>query len=141
MPEKPVQRRIDQLRATLKRHEHLYYVLDRPEISDAEYDTLMRDLQELEAKHPELLTADGLLHLHRFAETFHELKPWGVQGVASLADGRWPLQHVHEGESHFDLEEGAGQPSRWNTLRAMRVLRWYDQAQQLASSGSGSGGV
>jgi hypothetical protein len=38
------------------------------------------------------------------------------------ADGRWPLQNVHEGEPHFDMEERPGKPSRWNTLRAMRVL-------------------
>jgi len=41
------------------------------------------------------------------------------------ADGRWPLQNVHEGESHFEMEEGEGRPSRWNTLRAMRVLNWF----------------
>ena len=40
------------------------------------------------------------------------------------ADGRWPLQNVHEGESHFEMEQGEGMPSRWNTLRAMRVLDW-----------------
>jgi hypothetical protein len=41
------------------------------------------------------------------------------------ADGRWPLQNGHEGESHFEMEEGEGRPSRWNTLRAMRVLEWW----------------
>ncbi len=41
------------------------------------------------------------------------------------ADGRWPLQNVHEGEAHFEMDDGEGQPSRWNTLRAMRVLDWY----------------
>ena len=40
-------------------------------------------------------------------------------------DGRWPLQNVHEGEAHFQMEDGEGKPSRWNTLRAMRVLDWY----------------
>jgi hypothetical protein len=40
------------------------------------------------------------------------------------ADGRWPLQIVHEGETHFELDEGVGRPSRWNTLRALRVLDW-----------------
>src|SRR5271157_3246486 len=50
---------IAKLREELRRHEHLYYVLDKPEITDAEYDALMRRLQELEAKHPELLTADS----------------------------------------------------------------------------------
>ncbi len=45
---------MEQLRAELRRHEHLYYVLDRPEISDAAYDGLMRRLQELEREHPEI---------------------------------------------------------------------------------------
>lgn len=45
---------MDDLRALLRRHEHLYYVLDAPEISDAEYDGLMRKLQELEQAHPDL---------------------------------------------------------------------------------------
>ena len=40
------------------------------------------------------------------------------------ADGRWPLQRVHEGEAHLDMDEGEGKPSRWNTLRALRVLDW-----------------
>jgi len=45
-----------------------------------------------------------------------------------LEDGRWPLQNPHPGKVHFDMEEGAGKPSRWNTLRAMRVLDWYGRA-------------
>ena len=44
-------------RHELRRHEHLYYVLDRPEITDAEYDELMRKLQKLEEQHPELVSA------------------------------------------------------------------------------------
>jgi DNA ligase (NAD+) len=51
--------RIDQLREELRRHEHLYYVLDAPEITDAEYDAKMRELKELEAAHPELVTPDS----------------------------------------------------------------------------------
>jgi hypothetical protein len=39
--------------------------------------------------------------------------------------GRWPLENPHAGKVHFDMEDGAGQPSRWNTLRALRVLDWY----------------
>src|SRR3974390_2845956 len=50
---------IEALRAELRRHEHLYYVADQPEISDAEYDVLMRRLQELEARQPELITPDS----------------------------------------------------------------------------------
>jgi hypothetical protein len=46
-----------------------------------------------------------------------------------LPDGRWPLENVHEGETHIDMDEGEGQPSRWNTLRAMRVLDWFHQGR------------
>jgi len=51
--------RIEHLRDELRRHEHLYYVLDSPEISDAEYDALMRELKELEAAHPEFASPDS----------------------------------------------------------------------------------
>lgn len=40
-------------------------------------------------------------------------------------DGRWPRENPHAGEVHFAMEEGAGKPSRWVTLRALRVLDWY----------------
>jgi DNA ligase (NAD+) len=51
--------RAEQLRAELRRHEHLYYVMDAPEITDPEYDALMNELKQIEAEHPELLTADS----------------------------------------------------------------------------------
>lgn len=41
-------------------------------------------------------------------------------------DGSWLLENTHPGLIHFELEDGDGSPSRWNTLRALRVLRWYD---------------
>ena len=40
-------------------------------------------------------------------------------------DGRWPIQNVREGASHLALEDDEGRPSRWNTLRALRVLDWF----------------
>jgi len=54
--------RAAELRRLLERANHAYYVLDKPEISDAEYDRLLRELQELEAKHPELRTPDSPTH-------------------------------------------------------------------------------
>ncbi len=42
-------------------------------------------------------------------------------------DGTWLLENTHPGAVHFELEDGDGRPSRWNTLRALRVLRWYDE--------------
>ena len=52
-------REVERLRDELRRHEHLYYVADKPEISDAEYDALMRRLMELEREHPELASPDS----------------------------------------------------------------------------------
>ena len=54
-----VKKRIDQLRAEVNRHNYLYYVLDSPEISDAEYDELMRELKKLEEQYPQLVTPDS----------------------------------------------------------------------------------
>src|ERR1039458_4379023 len=50
---------VEQLSEELRHHEQQYYVLDAPEITDAEYDELMRRLQALETQHPELLTPDS----------------------------------------------------------------------------------
>jgi DNA ligase (NAD+) len=52
-------KKIDDLREKLRHHEHLYYVLDAPEISDAAYDAMMRELQALEQAHPGLVTDDS----------------------------------------------------------------------------------
>ena len=43
-------------------------------------------------------------------------------------DGTWPLENTRPGRVHFALEDGDGRPSRWNTLRALRVLRWWEGA-------------
>ncbi|MFC1900002.1 NAD-dependent DNA ligase LigA [Chloroflexota bacterium] len=50
---------IERLRATINHHNYRYYVLDSPEISDAEYDELMRELKQLEEENPQLLTPDS----------------------------------------------------------------------------------
>jgi DNA ligase (NAD+) len=58
-PKREVERKIEELRQELRRHEHLYYVLDAPKIGDAEYDALMNELKRIEAAHPEMITADS----------------------------------------------------------------------------------
>ncbi len=59
MPPKDLSQRIESLREKIRHHEHLYYVLDSPSISDAEFDQLMIELKQLEAEHPELVTPDS----------------------------------------------------------------------------------
>jgi DNA ligase (NAD+) len=59
MSKAQAEKRIEELRKELRRHEHLYYVMDAPAISDQEYDALMNELKRLEGQHPELLTPDS----------------------------------------------------------------------------------
>src|SRR5713101_813215 len=82
----------------------------------------------------------GLDYLRAAGATQDESVAEAVDLVESKrdADGRWPIENPHPGQLHFALDEGQGRPSRWNTLRAMRVLRWYEQTPQSVSSGSGS---
>ena len=65
---------------------------------------------------------DRLLH--------EQLEDGGAEAIDLVekkrdGSGRWPLENPHAGELHFDMEDGAGKPSRWNTLRPQRVLDWY----------------
>jgi len=51
--------RIEEVRRLIRRHDYLYYVRDRPEITDAEYDKLYQELKRLEEAHPDLITPDS----------------------------------------------------------------------------------
>jgi len=56
----------------------------------------------------------------------------GVVRSKRQPDGRWLLDRIHPGRVHFDLEGPVGAPSRWNTLRALRVLDWWDRGARPA---------
>src|SRR5467141_3978402 len=56
---KDPEKMIETLREKIRHHEYLYYVLDQPEISDAEFDKLMQQLKDLEAEYPALVAADS----------------------------------------------------------------------------------
>ncbi|MDE9494256.1 NAD-dependent DNA ligase LigA [Xenorhabdus bovienii] len=79
--------KINKLRATLRHHEYLYHVMDAPEIPDAEYDRLMRELKVLEEQHPELITADsptqrvGAAPLTAFGQVRHEIPMLSLDNV------------------------------------------------------------
>ena len=85
---KSAEQRVKELRKQLDYHNHRYYVLDDPEVSDAEYDELINELRDLEAEHPELLTPDsptqrvGAQPLAKFKEVPH------LQPMLSLANAR-----------------------------------------------------
>ena len=69
----------------------------------------------------------GLEYLRRASVVPDERVAEAIDLVASKrnSDGRWPLETRHPGEMPVEMDEGEGRPSRWNTLRALRVLNWY----------------
>lgn len=73
----------------------------------------------------------GLDYLRRAGATPDERMAEAIALVESKrdGDGRWPLETQYPGAMAVDMGEREGQPSRWNTLRALRVLDWYDAAR------------
>lgn len=85
---------IDALRDVIRGHDYLYYVKDRPEISDGEYDRLFRRLQELEAAHPDLITPDsptqrvGAPALDTLSKVAHERPMLSLDSIVDLDEVR-----------------------------------------------------
>ncbi|RKT81667.1 DNA ligase (NAD+) [Rahnella aquatilis] len=82
-----IEEQISQLRTQLRHHEYQYHILDAPEVPDAEYDRLMRELRELETAHPELVTADsptqrvGAAPLSAFEQVRHRVPMLSLDNV------------------------------------------------------------
>jgi DNA ligase (NAD+) len=136
--------RIQWLREELNRHGHAYYVLDQPTIPDAEYDTLFIELQQLETKHPDLITADsptqrvGGAPLPEFAQVQHDVPMLSINNGFSEEDIR-----------AFDrrVSEGLGQSSDVEYACELKFdglainLRYVDGVLvQAATRGDGSAG-
>jgi len=84
--------RAAELRALIRHHNYRYHVLDDPEIADVEYDDLVRELQAIEARRPDLITPDSPTQLvgapisDAFAEVTHRERMFSLDNVESLAD-------------------------------------------------------
>lgn len=82
-----IEEQINHLRTQLRHHEYQYHVVDAPEVPDAEYDRLMRELRELETAHPELVTADsptqrvGAAPLSAFEQVKHQVPMLSLDNV------------------------------------------------------------
>ena len=99
---KSVEKEIEKLRDEIRHHEHRYYVLDDPEISDSEFDQLMRRLQELERQHPELVTPDsptqrvGGAPADEFPKVRHSSPMLSLDNTYSVDELRAFDRRVHE---------------------------------------------
>src|SRR5213594_638638 len=88
------EKRLDSLRKEVRRHDHLYYVKNRPEISDQEYDLLFRELTDLEAAYPDQVTPDsptqrvGAPPLDELKKTSHVRPMLSLDSVSDVEDVR-----------------------------------------------------
>ena len=121
-PKQKVQGILEELRSTIRRHDHLYYVLNRPEISDAEYDNLFRKLQDFEAENPELITPDsptqrvGAPPLEQFQKVTHEHPMLSLDSHLDMKDVQAFDQRVRR-ELDLAHMEYAVEPKYDGTLR------------------------
>jgi len=105
-----VQHQIEGLRDQIRHHEHSYFVLDQPEISDAEFDQLMARLKKLEAESPELITPDsptqrvGGKPREGFAKVRHSSPMLSLDNTYSEEELRAWERRVHELSGHKDVE-------------------------------------
>ena len=107
---KDIQKKIDALRDKIRQHEYRYYVLDDPEISDAEFDKLMEQLKHLEAEHPDLITPDsptqrvGGKPREGFLKVRHSSPMLSLDNTYSEVELRAWERRVHELSGRKDIE-------------------------------------
>ena len=98
-----ITRRVEALREQIRRHDHLYYVLARPEISDRDYDALLAELRALEEAHPELITPDsptqrvGGAPIEGFEHVTHSVPMLSVDNTYNEAELREFDRRVRDG--------------------------------------------
>lgn len=139
VPEKPA-RRAAALREQLDHHNYRYYVLDAPEIPDAEYDKLFRELQALEQQYPALVTADsptqrvGAAPSVAFGEVRHELAMLSLDNAFSEADVMDFDRRVREGLK-VDGVDYAAEPK----LDGLAVSLLYEDGVLIRAATRGDG--
>jgi DNA ligase (NAD+) len=104
------EKKIEALREEIRHHEYLYYVLDQPEISDGDFDKLMRQLKDLEAEHPELVAADsptqrvGGKPREGFVKVAHSSPMLSLDNTYSEEELRAWERRVHELSGRKDVD-------------------------------------
>ena len=113
MSKAEAKKRIEKLRSELNEHRYLYYVLDKPKISDAVYDSLFRELEKLESDHPELTTPDsptqrvGDKPAEKFEKVKHESRMFSINDVFDFDElEKWEERLIKLGAKSAVEENG-----------------------------------
>ncbi|HEB83314.1 MAG TPA: NAD-dependent DNA ligase LigA [Gammaproteobacteria bacterium] len=136
-----IQKQIDKLREQLRYHSYRYYVLDDPEIPDAEYDRLYKQLEKLEAEHPELVTPDsptqrvGAAPLSAFEQIKHEIPMLSLDNVFSEEDLRAFYQRVQDRLNSDEEIEFVAEPK----LDGLAISIRYEDGRLVYAATRGDG--
>ena len=141
---KKTEERVRELREQIERHNYRYYVLDDPTVSDAEYDRLMRELKDIEAAHPQLVTADsptqrvGIAPVGELREVVHSTPMLSLDNAFTEEDLINFDRRVRERLDDVESVEYAAEPK----LDGLAVSFRYEHGVlvQAATRGDGSRG-
>ncbi len=138
-----IKRQIEELREKIRYHNYRYYVLDDPEISDAEYDRLFRQLVELEQAHPELITPDsptqrvGAEPLEAFAQVTHRQPMLSLENAFGSEELREFDGRVKRFLGHSDDVAYTAEPK----IDGLAVELVYEGGRLIVASTRGDGYV
>lgn len=138
--DKKAQKRILQLRDEINYHNYRYYVLDTPEIPDAEYDRLLRELQQLESEHPELITPDsptqrvGAEPIKAFGQVKHKIPMLSLDNAFSDDKVSDFDRRVRE-KLNIDAVEYVAEPK----LDGLAISIRYEDGQLIQAATRGDG--
>jgi DNA ligase (NAD+) len=141
-PTKDAEKKIEALREKIRHHEYLYYVLDQPEISDTEFDKLMRQLKDLEAQHPSLITPDsptqrvGGKPREGFVKVAHSSPMLSLDNTYSEDELRDWERRVHELSGQKDVDYVCELK-----LDGMSLSLGYDDGQLVRGVTRGDGSI
>lgn len=136
-----VRKQVDALRAQIEHHNYQYYVLDDPEIPDAEYDRLMRELQALEQQYPELITPSsptqrvGAAPLAAFSQVRHELPMLSLDNCFSEEELRAFDKRLHDRLKSEEPLHYVAEPK----LDGLAVSLRYEHGELMRAATRGDG--
>ncbi len=143
VPNKPIVERIEELRREINDHNYRYYAWAEPSISDAEYDRLMRELQDMESLHPELITPDsptqrvGAAPLKAFAQVNHEVPMLSLDNAFTEEEVLAFQQRINERLHAYDDIVFTCEPK----LDGLAVSILYRDGQLISAATRGDGMV
>lgn len=141
-----IQERILELRKILAKHQRLYHVLDKPEIEDSVYDSLLQELLTLEEKYPEWSDANsptkrvGGQVLDKFVKVKHKFHQWSFDNVFNFQE----LQNWEERNSRFLEKSGSPQKLSYVAelkIDGLKVVLTYERGELIAAATRGDGEI